>query len=118
MKSPARAPTYTLYKTVTAAESGPYVTKSKGINTGVYKYAHIQVVPSTGDTPTIKVYYWSEGGQKFVRTQPATAPTVGASAEAYEFTVECMGRIMFVAVEGTIALSTKIYVSGFNDDGV
>lgn len=113
-RSPERAPLYALHRAVAAADSLPETVESHGINMTDYKHAHVQVVPAGGDNPTIQVLWWSEEASKFIQEHtPFGLAGVGVNSP-YEFTIECRGRIMFVAVTGGVGVgTTKVLVAGF-----
>jgi len=121
--SPAKAPDYVIHReNVTAVDTIANFKGGDGINMANYQYAHVQVIPKPASDadPTVAVYWWSEAAGEFVQENPAlTKAGVGANVP-YEFTVECRGRKMFIAVT---VLATgeveKILVGGFelNDAG-
>lgn len=115
--SPNKAPEYAIHReNVVAVDTIANVAKGDGINCANYKYAHVQVIPklASGANPTVAVYWWSEAAGKFAQENPAlTKAGVGANAP-YEFTVECRGRRMFIAVSVMASGSVdSILVSGF-----
>ena len=110
--SPQKAPLYALYRNASAVDSLPETVKAHGINMVDYSSAHIQVLPAGGANPTVKVMWWSEEAGKFIDEQVAlTKAGIGADA-GFEFTVNCLGRIMLVAVTVLAAGTAKILVSG------
>lgn len=111
--SPTKAPTYTLYRTVTANDTPPIIDVNYGINMSNYKTANIQVVPSGGANPTVGVMFWSEEATKFVQASTAISKAGVGADTAHEFEVECNGRIIFVTVSSLSAGSVTILVSGF-----
>jgi len=130
MESPEIAPKYALYREVAATDgAGPFTTKDHGINMGHYRFANIQVVPM--DKPTVEestgagttnagaeVYFWNDALGKYVQGNPAITKTGPGAGVAYEFTVECLGRIMFVAVPGAVIAGqgVALFVSGYDLD--
>ena len=115
--SPNRSPNYRVYRTGVAAAEIPAaiaaVSKDSGINMSMYEYANVQVLPSAGANPSVEVYWWSEKAGKFIKEHTAIAKAgIGANVP-YEFTVQCLGRIMYVAVTAIAAGSTDICVAGF-----
>lgn len=110
------APEYSLHRTVSAVDnlvSAPVTDVHKGINMGGYGKAHIQVVPHTADNPTAEVFVWSGEAGKFISLNPAIAKTGLGNGVPYEFTVECMGRIMYVALTANVTNPAKVFVSGY-----
>jgi hypothetical protein len=86
--------------------------KEHGIQTATYAKAHVQINPSGGANPTATVYWWSEAFGKWVQEHtPLVFAGVGANT-AYEFTVECQERLMFVAVTSVGVGAVGIAVSG------
>ena len=117
---PKKAPEYALHrKAVVAADVIATTAAKTGINCSNYQHAHIQVVPSGGANPNVAVYWWSEEADVFIQEHtPIAKAGVGADTP-YEFTVECRGRIMLVAITTIAAGAVSVYVSGFelNDAG-
>lgn len=111
---PQKAPDYAHHRAdVTAPDVIADVPRATGINCSNYQSAHIQVVPSGGADPDVAVYWWSEEAGLFIQEHtPITRSGVGANT-GYEFTVECRGRIMLVAVTAIAAGECDVYVSGF-----
>lgn len=111
--SPERAPAYALHrKGLTAADVMANVVKKHGCNGAMYKYCHIQVVPSAGN-PNVAIWWWSEKAGKFIQEHtPITKAGVGV-AVSYEFTIEPKGRIFFVQLTNTTGGTVDILVSGF-----
>lgn len=115
--SPNKAPEYAVHReNITAVDTIANFKRGDGINMANYKYAHIQVIPkpASGANPTVAVYWWSEAAGKFAQENPAlTKAGVGANAP-YEFTVECGGRRMFIAVTVlAVGEVENILVSGY-----
>lgn len=111
---PQKAPDYALHRSeVTAPDVMANRERGHGINCANYSYAHIQVNPSGGANPDVAVYWWSQEAGVFVQEHtPITRSGVGADT-GYEFTVDCRGRIMFVAVTAIAAGECDVRVSGF-----
>lgn len=110
--SPAGSPNYALYRQgVAAVDNLTNVPKAHGMNMSTYDRAHIQVMPAGGANPTVRVYYWSEEASAFIQSTEAAVAGVGADTP-HEFTVECRGRIMFVAVTVLAGGTVDIAVSG------
>jgi hypothetical protein len=67
----------------------------------------------------VAVYWWSEEAGLFIQEHtPITRSGVGADT-SYEFTVDCRGRVMLVAITAIAAGECDVYVAGFelNDAG-
>ncbi len=108
------APVYgTHRKDVTAADAGAPTDRNKGVNTGPWSKANIQVIPTGADDPVVQVLFWSEALGAFVPDHGAgyTFAAKGAGV-AWETTVEANGRIIWVQLTGTVATGTSVYVSG------
>lgn len=112
--SPQLAPEYAYYRKVTAADTLPEQIRAHGINMSGYGKANIQVVPKDNADPTVKVLFWSEEAGKFVDEHEEILKAGAGPNKAYEFTVDCMGRIMFVACTAIGEGEAKIFVSGFD----
>lgn len=114
--SPRQSPYYNQHREVSVAhDTLPEIVKAHGINMSSYRYGMVQVVPSGDADPEVEVFWWSEAAVKYVvNNPPLTYAGVGPNMP-YEFTIETLGRIMFVAVvSGNNAGSnlTQIFVSG------
>jgi len=112
--SPRRSPEYTFYREVTAVDSLIETNKVVGINMDGYHSAHIQIKPAGGANPTTNVLWWCEGAGKFIQEHSAISKAGVGADTPYEFTVECKGRIMYVALNPMAAGSAKIYIAGYN----
>jgi hypothetical protein len=112
-RSPQRAPTYVKYRAVAAVETGPFATEKHGINMSGWDKAHIQVVPASGADPTVEVLWWSEGADQFVKEHVALEKAGIGANTPFEFTVDCLGRVMFVAVTTMASGNADIYVAGY-----
>ena len=115
--SPQLTPDYGHHRSeVETADSLPNTTRPHGINMGSYRVANVQVVPGPTSNPTATVLWWSEAAGAFIQEHtPIVRAGVGAGVP-YEFTVEPNGRIMYVALSGTInsgVNAVNVYVSGF-----
>lgn len=80
-----------------------------------YGKALIQVVPAGTANPTINVHYWSEGADRFVKTNDVPDIANYGMGEPFEFTIDCHGRLMYIEVTDTVAGGVDIYVSGIPD---
>lgn len=114
--NPTLAPDYALHRVVKdAADTLPETDRKRGINMASHRRAHVQVIPTGGANPNARVLWWSEAAGKFIDEHtPITKAGTGVDTP-YEFTVECRGRIMFVALDGgTIGAGDviKVMVSG------
>lgn len=116
-RAPAMAPDYALYRQgVAAADAGPYSVKEHGINMGDYRFANIQALPAVGANPTLRVLFWSDRLGQFIRSNPDLTVTGAGAGIAYEYTVECRGRIMLVELTGTLTGGVDVLVSGYSID--
>ena len=114
--SPALSPNYNFHRVAAnAADVLPHSTRAHGMNMSSRRYALIQVVPSLGSNPDVKVQWWSDVVGEFIDSNPAETRSGVALSTPYEFVVECHGRVMFVAVTGGVAAGqhVDIYVSSF-----
>jgi hypothetical protein len=118
-RSPVLAPEYALHRVETAADSLPQTSRAAGINMRSYTHAHVQVVPSGGANPLVKIMFWSPEAGKFIDLHTALTFTAGGLNTAWETTVECRGREMFVAVTGGVTSGqVKIFVAGYSAEQV
>lgn len=110
--SPASAPKFTHHRLleVNPDGAGAVTPASRGMNMAGFEVAHIQVIPSTGITPTAEVLFWSEAANKFVSEQTAISKAGPGAGIAFEFTVAVQGRVIFVKVTGTIGASKQVEV--------
>lgn len=108
--SPQRAPSYALHRDASGADTPPQTARTKGMNMQGYEYAHIQVIPGVGVNPNTTIYWWSEEASKFILEHTSIAKAGIGAGVAYEFTVECRGRILYASLSAGAA---KVYVSGF-----
>ena len=111
---PQKAPDYAIHRSaVTSVDTIANVKETSAINCAQYQYAHIQVIPSGGANPNVAVYWWCEATSKFIQEHTAiTKAGVGVNTP-FEFTVNCRGRKMFVAITAIAAGPCDVYVSGF-----
>lgn len=112
-RSPQQAPLYAMHRqAVAGTDSLPELNEMHGMNMKGYSRAHVQIVPSGGSNPTVQVQWWSAAAGKFVQEQtPITKAGVGANTP-YEFTVDCRGRNMFVAVTTQASGQCDIHIAG------
>ncbi len=118
--SPKIAPDYGHHrKDVGTVDVIANAVRNHGINMGAYRLVNIQVVPGPTSNPTATVYWWSEAASAFVQEHtPITRAGLGVGVP-YEFTVDANGRIMYVALTGTInggANAVNVHVSGYELD--
>ncbi len=115
--SPSLAPAYALHRDAIAAVDATAPTNAAyGCNAGMYRYAHVQVVPAGGANPTVGVWWWSEAAGKFIQEHtPLSFAGVGVNVP-FEFTIEPRGRKFFVAVTTLAAGTASVYVSGFQHE--
>lgn len=111
---PKKAPDYAHHRNgVVAPDVIADVRRTTGINCANYQFAHIQVVPSGGANPDVAVYWWSSSADAFIVEHTSIAKSGIGANTGYEFTVECRGRIMLVAITAIAAGTCDVYVSGF-----
>lgn len=121
-RNPSLAPEYSHHRIVkTSNEAAPYAKQEQGINMASHSHAHIQVVPEGADcNPGVRVLWWSAKAAKFINEHTAITKAGAGVLVPYEFTVECRGRIMLVAVESGMAAgrTVRVYVAGYNVERV
>lgn len=113
-RSPQHAPRYALYRdAISVADTITSITKKQCINMEGHDKALIQVIPGAAANPTVAVYWWSDEAGRILQDNPAiTKAGVGAGVP-YEFSVDCCGRQMFVAVTTIADDPCKIAVAGY-----
>lgn len=117
--NPLQAPEYARHRRqVTAVDAAAVTDRKRGINMAHHSQAHIQIIPTGGANPDVEVLWWSEEASAFISENPALAKSGAGADTPYEFTVDCRGRIMFVAVTTLAGGSVEIMVSGFNVERV
>lgn len=119
-RSPQKAPDFQLYRIVdTIADVLPEIDVKHGINMGNYRRAIIDVKAEDGANPAVAVLFWSEATSAFVAENPAITRAGAGVDTGYQFSVECNGRIMFVAVTGGLSNAAHIAtisIAGFELD--
>ena len=116
-RSPMLAPGYALHRYVAEAiDSLPETVQAHGMNMAGHGIANIQVVPSDGANPDIKVLFWSEEASAFIDKHVALAFAGKGANVAYELDLDVNGREIFIAVIGGVAAGQKvhIFVGGFD----
>lgn len=121
--SPILAPDYALHRVVEDAnDSGDITDKRRGMNFRSYSHAHVQIVPTGGADPAVKIIFFSPAANKFI--DPHSDQAIAFAGEGadtpYEFTFEPRGRIFFVFVESGVTGgdTVRIDVAGFNIERV
>lgn len=115
--SPQIAPDYGKHRdNVSVADVlASLTTKNHGINMGGYRLANVQIVPKGGaGNPTVNVLFWSEGQGKFVPDHTALTFAALGAGLGWETTIEANGRIMMVALTGTLTGGIDVFVSGYD----
>lgn len=107
-----KSPEYVLHRDGVSSADSTVNSYNHGINTSHYDKANIQVVPSGGANPNVEVLWWSEEASKFISEHTAIAKNGVGANTPFEFTVDCLSRVMFVSVTTIAAGSVKIFVSG------
>jgi hypothetical protein len=110
-----RAPNYTQHRKGITTPDAVLTNVDLGVNTEHFDKAHIQVVPSGGANPTVKVYWWSDAASKFIQEHTEISKAGVGVNTPFEFTVDCLGRKMLVAVTVIAAGTTDVYVAGANN---
>ena len=99
---------------ITVADSLPESDAAHGVNCADHRYAMVQVVPKTGaGNPTATVLFWSEEKGEFIAPHSALSYAGKGVGVAYEFDVDVKGRIMFIALSGTMTGGIDVFVSGY-----
>lgn len=117
--NPFGAPRYARHRTgVTAADAAIIEDRKVGINMTEYTHAHIQVIPSGGANPTVEVLWWSEVAERFIEDHTLVSKGAKGVNVPFEFTVESLGRIMFVRFDVIAAGTCEVMVSGFHSSAI
>ncbi len=115
VSSQQMAPDFSLHREgVSVIDTLPVSKKEYGVNTGHYRHAIIDVVPTGDADPTVEVLWWSEAKQEFVSEHTPIAKAGTGANTPYQFAVECLGRIMLVAVTAIVAGTVDISVAGYD----
>ena len=108
------APKYTLHRELVTAPDGAVTIEMQGFVASGYEKVHVQVVAAGGANPSVEVLTWSDQLGEFISLHdPLTFAGKGAD-KSYEFTVDGLGRRMFVAVTAIAAGSASVYVAGWH----
>ena len=114
--SPKQSPFYNQHRELSVAnDTLPETEQKHGCNTSGYRFVMIQVVPSGDANPDVEVLWWSESAGRFISQNPALSYSGVGPNEPYEFTIEALGRVLYVAItdgNGVGANLTKVFVSG------
>ncbi len=119
--SPILAPDYAIHRVVEDAnDTGDITDGKRGMNMRSYSHAHVQVVPTGGANPAVKILFFSPAAGKFINPHAAIAFTGKGADVPYEFTFEPRGRKFFVFVTSGVSASdtVRIDVAGFNIERV
>ena len=109
--SPPMAPESGLYREVVAVDSLPVTNRKAGLNCAGLARVMFEIVPSGGANPTVALMYWSTGAGKFIQEHsPITKAGIGADTP-FAFTVDALGRTLFLAVTTLSAGKVDIYAS-------
>lgn len=122
-RAPALAPDYARHRLVKGAiDTGTITEVRKGMNTESHAQVHVQILPSNGANPDVKILFFSPALGRFIDPHPdqAIAFTGQGADVPYEFTFEARGRIFFVFVTGTVTGDDEVdvQVAGFNVERV
>lgn len=122
-RAPALAPDYVRHRLVKGAvDTGTITDQRRGMNSESHAQAHVQVLPSNGADPDVKILFFSPAKGEFIDPHPDQAITfTGVGADVpYEFTFEPRGRIFFVFVTGTVTGDDEVdvQVAGYNVERV
>jgi len=116
--SPELAPKYMYHRTATAVDVVANLTRAHGVNAGMYRFAHVQVIPSGGAAPAVEIYWWSEAAGKFIKDQAVLAKAGLGANVPFEFSIDARGRIFAVVFTTLAAGSVDVYVAGFQHEQV
>ncbi len=122
-RAPALAPDYVRHRLVKGAvDTGTITEIRRGMNMASHSHAHVQVLPSNGASPDVKILFFSPAKGEFIDPHPdqAIAFTTAGVDTPYEFTFEPRGRIFFAFVTGTVTGDDEVdvQVAGFNVERV
>ncbi|KXH75412.1 MAG: hypothetical protein AM326_03410 [Candidatus Thorarchaeota archaeon SMTZ-45] len=113
----SHTPVYAYHRYLSgSSDTLPETVKRHGLNTEGFKFAHVQVVPSDGANPNVKVLFWSDKAAKFVEKHSSLSFAGKGVDVAFEFDVECNGRTMFVSIPSGVTAGQKcrVYAAGFH----
>lgn len=112
--TPTEAPKYAIHRKGIAALDASLPDDDRGaMNLAGYETACVQVVPSGGANPTVKVFFWSDPADAWISEVPALTATAPGADTPFEFRVPVCGRRMFVAVTAGAVGSIDIYIAAF-----
>jgi hypothetical protein len=123
------APDSKLYRTVsdavdvvTAAADTFLADVKNGLNCGHFNKLNIEIIPdpdNAGANPVVQVYFWSETAGRFLEVSPTPLAIAAQGANVpHTFTIDCLGRILAIAVTGGIGAGEKVFIatSGYEID--
>lgn len=113
-----KAPRYLQHRhLVGVVDTLPETNEKHGISCEDYEYAHIQVVPSGGANPVVKVLFWSEGAAAFVPDHAGIDFTAFGVDTSWEASVSVRSRKMFVAVTSGVSgvQVCRVFVAGYRN---
>ncbi len=122
--NPTLAPVYARHRVVEGAiDTDPTtIDERRAMNMASHSHAHVQIIPTNGANPDVKVLFWSEAAGRFIDPHPDQAISfTGQGADVpYEFTFEPRGRKIFIFVTGTVTGNdvVEIQVAGYNVERV
>jgi hypothetical protein len=108
------APTYTLHRELVEAPDGAVTLEMQGFNASGYEKVHVQVVAADGANPSVEVLVWSDTLGKFISVHTPMAFAGKGVDSSYEFTIDALGRRMFVAVTAIAAGTASVYIAGWH----
>lgn len=122
-QSPILAPEYNLHRIVKDAnDAGTIDDGRRGMNMQSYSHAHVQILPSGGANPDVKILFFSPELGEFIAPHPdQEIAFAGAGPDVpYDFSFEPRGRKFFVFVTSGVSAAdvVKIFVAGFNVERV
>ncbi|KKN79951.1 hypothetical protein LCGC14_0334590 [marine sediment metagenome] len=121
--NPKLAPVYARHRVVEGAiDTGTITEERRAMNMASHSHAHVQVIPTNGANPDVKVLFWSEAANRFIDPHPDQEISFGGAGPdvPYEFTFEPRGRKIFIFVTGTVTGDdvVEIQVAGYNVERV
>lgn len=114
MSALTSAPKYTLHRQNVIAPDGAITNDMQGFNASGYEKLHVQVVAEDGANPSVEVLVWSSQLGQFISCHTPLAFTGKGVDTSYEFTIDALGRQMFVAVTAIAAGTASVHIAGWH----
>lgn len=114
MSTITSAPNYTLHRHLVEAPDSAVTNDARGFNASGYEKLHVQVVAADGSNPSVEVLVWSSQAGKFISCHTPLAFAGKGVDTPYEFTIDALGRQMFVAITAIAAGTASVYIAGWH----